>query len=192
MELEYSQRKSTYLKCANLGIPVSTIFTLSLQVVLVVNVASKCGFTKQYAGLESIYQKYHDKGFEIIGAPCNQFNNQGNHIKLYAYYTSCLRNTFFFSFAAMQSLEILKVRQAYKKETLYHVLIVFWITLKKLKSFVSSNTTFHFHCFKNCKSFTIFNYISAITNTFCLSDVNGQNEAPLYKFLKESKSGIFG
>lgn len=46
------------------------------NVVLVVNVASKCGFTKQYAGLEELYQKYKDRGFTIIGCPCNQFAGQ--------------------------------------------------------------------------------------------------------------------
>lgn len=44
--------------------------------VLVVNVASRCGFTNQYAGLESLYKKYKDRGFEIIAFPCNQFGGQ--------------------------------------------------------------------------------------------------------------------
>ncbi|KAK7208126.1 thioredoxin-like protein [Myxozyma melibiosi] len=46
------------------------------KVVVIVNVASKCGFTPQYKGLEELYQKYHDKGLEIIGFPCNQFGRQ--------------------------------------------------------------------------------------------------------------------
>ncbi len=46
------------------------------KVVLVVNVASKCGFTPQYKGLEEIYEKYKDKGFEIVAFPCNQFASQ--------------------------------------------------------------------------------------------------------------------
>ncbi|WP_163828157.1 glutathione peroxidase, partial [Pseudomonas viridiflava] len=45
-------------------------------VVLVVNVASKCGLTPQYAGLESLYQQYKDQGFSVLGLPCNQFAGQ--------------------------------------------------------------------------------------------------------------------
>ncbi|EMR11579.1 hypothetical protein PNEG_00023 [Pneumocystis murina B123] len=46
------------------------------KVVLIVNVASKCGFTSQYSNLEKLYQKYKDSGFEILAFPCNQFGNQ--------------------------------------------------------------------------------------------------------------------
>ena len=46
------------------------------KVVVVVNTASKCGFTPQYTGLEELNRKYSDKGLVIIGFPCNQFGNQ--------------------------------------------------------------------------------------------------------------------
>jgi len=46
------------------------------QVLLIVNTASKCGFTGQYAGLEALYQRYTDKPFNILAFPCNQFGGQ--------------------------------------------------------------------------------------------------------------------
>lgn len=46
------------------------------KLLLIVNVASQCGFTPQYAGLEALYRKYRDRGFEILAFPCNQFGQQ--------------------------------------------------------------------------------------------------------------------
>ena len=46
------------------------------KVLLVVNVASKCGFTPQYEGLEELQRKFGDRGFTVLGFPCNQFGSQ--------------------------------------------------------------------------------------------------------------------
>ena len=46
------------------------------KTLLIVNVASRCGFTPQYTGLQRLYEKYKDKGFEILAFPCNQFGSQ--------------------------------------------------------------------------------------------------------------------
>ncbi|WNC70182.1 glutathione peroxidase [Thalassotalea nanhaiensis] len=46
------------------------------KVLLIVNTASACGFTPQYAGIEELYKKYKDQGFEVLAFPCNQFGKQ--------------------------------------------------------------------------------------------------------------------
>lgn len=46
------------------------------KVLLIVNTASNCGFTPQFKGLQQLYDTYKDKGFYVLGFPCNQFNNQ--------------------------------------------------------------------------------------------------------------------
>src|SRR5687768_16053641 len=57
------------------GHPTS-LAELKGKAVLVVNVASKCGLTQQYSGLEKLHEKYADRGFTVVGFPCNQFGGQ--------------------------------------------------------------------------------------------------------------------
>ncbi|OJU73753.1 MAG: glutathione peroxidase, partial [Acinetobacter sp. 39-4] len=61
------------------------------KVMLIVNTASKCGFTPQFAGLEKLYEKYNAQGLEVLGFPCNQFGGQdpGTNKEIGAY---CQRN----------------------------------------------------------------------------------------------------
>ncbi|MGQ8363883.1 glutathione peroxidase [Glaciecola sp. 1036] len=54
----------------------TSLETYKGKVLLIVNTASKCGFTPQYEGLESLYQSFKDKGVEVLGFPCNQFGGQ--------------------------------------------------------------------------------------------------------------------
>ncbi len=95
------------------------------KVLLIVNTATGCGFTPQYEGLENLYEKYKDQGFEILDFPCNQFANQAPG------------------------------------------------TDEEITSFCTM---------KYGVSFPQFSKI----------DVNGENEDPLYTYLKSSKSGLLG
>ncbi len=66
------------------------------KVVLVVNTATRCGFTPQYARIEKLYKEYHDKGFEVIDIPCNQFGSQapGSDEEIHTFCTSSYSTTF--------------------------------------------------------------------------------------------------
>jgi glutathione peroxidase len=66
------------------------------KVILVVNVASKCGFTPQYSALEALQEKYQDKGFTVLGFPCNQFGSQepGTNEEIKAFCSSKYKVTF--------------------------------------------------------------------------------------------------
>ena len=74
------------------------------KVVLIVNTASKCGFTPQYAGLEALYRTYKDRGFVVLGFPCNQFGNQepGDAAEISSF---CL-TTYNVDFPMMQKIDV--------------------------------------------------------------------------------------
>lgn len=95
------------------------------KVLLIVNTATKCGFTPQYEGLEKLYEEYHEKGFEILDFPCNQFKNQAPEND------------------------------------------------QEIDSFCTLNFGTKFDRFQKI-------------------DVNGENEDPLYTFLKKEEGGILG
>ena len=95
------------------------------KVLLVVNTATGCGFTPQYDGLEALYEKYRDRGFEILDFPCNQFGNQASG------------------------------------------------TEEEIKSFCTMKFGVSFP-------------------QFAKIEVNGENEEPLYKWLKSQKGGVLG
>ncbi|WP_232677260.1 glutathione peroxidase [Nocardioides sp. R-C-SC26] len=78
--------------------------TYSGQVVLVVNTASKCGFTPQYEGLQALYDQYGSQGFTIVGFPCDQFGHQepGSEAEIGAF---CQKN-YGVTFPMMSKVEV--------------------------------------------------------------------------------------
>ena len=66
------------------------------KVIMVVNTATSCGFTPQYAPIEEMYKKYHDKGLEILDIPCNQFGGQapGSDAEIHEFCTLHYNTTF--------------------------------------------------------------------------------------------------
>jgi len=68
--------KITDFEVKNLEGKVTTLKEFEGKVLLIVNVASKCGFTPQYTGLEELYKKFKDRGLVVLGFPCNQFGAQ--------------------------------------------------------------------------------------------------------------------
>ena len=70
--------------------------SLKGKVSLVVNTATGCGFTPQYEGIEKLYEKYHDKGFEVLDFPCDQFGHQapGSNDEIHEFCTAKYKTQF--------------------------------------------------------------------------------------------------
>ncbi|GAB6989901.1 glutathione peroxidase [Paenibacillus pini] len=66
------------------------------KVLLIVNTASRCGYSRQFTGLQKLYESHHEQGFEILGFPCNQFNEKepGSNLNVQEYCESNFRVTF--------------------------------------------------------------------------------------------------
>ena len=77
---------------------------LAGRVTLVVNVASKCGLTPQYTGLEKIHEQYADQGFSVVGVPCNQFMGQepGTHEEIVEFCST----TYGVTFPLMEKIDV--------------------------------------------------------------------------------------
>lgn len=106
------------------SIPLQTIENQSTtlnayadKVLLVVNVASECGLTKQYEGLEKLYETWHEQGFEVLGFPSNEFLGQepGSNEEILAF----CRGTFGVKFPMFAKIEV----NGANRHPLYHALI---------------------------------------------------------------------
>lgn len=101
--------------------------------ILIVNTASKCGFTPQFKGLEELYLKYKDKNFVIIGFPCNQFGGQdpGSNAEIKEY---CTKN-YSVTFPMMEKVNVLgdSICEVYK-----------WLTNKEKNGVMSSTIKWNF------------------------------------------------
>ena len=77
ISLEAKQMKTIYdFNVKTIDGKETTLAPYKGKVMLIVNVASKCGYTYQYDGLQALYEKYKEKGLVVLGFPCNQFANQ--------------------------------------------------------------------------------------------------------------------
>lgn len=147
----------TFTPIANNGKPFP-LSELEGKVVLIVNTASKCGFTKQFADLEDLYKKYHDEGLEIIGFPCNQFAGQepGNAEEIASF---CKLN-YGVSFPIMQKIDV----NGEKADPLFE-----WLKAEKPGLLGFKGIKWNFEKFLVDKNGVVFQRYSSIKNPASIS-----------------------
>lgn len=122
------------------------------QVLLIVNTASKCGYTPQYEGLNELHEKYHGKDFSVLGFPCNQFGGQepGNAEEIKNFCSSNYGVTFIIS----EKIEV----KGEGMHPLYQ-----WLTQKDLNGKTSSTVKWNFQKYLVNKSGKLLNYFYSMT-----------------------------
>jgi len=130
--------------------------TLKGKKILVVNTASKCGFTPQYEGLEELYKVYKDKNFVIIGFPCNQFGGQepGSSADIKSF---CTKN-YGVSFLMMEKVNVKgdSICELYK-----------WLTDKKLNGVESSSVKWNFQKYMIDENGFLVDYVLSFKKPNC-------------------------
>ena len=130
--------------------------TLKGKKILIVNTASKCGFTPQYQQLEALYEKYKDKNFVIVGFPCNQFGNQepgtGSEIKEF-----CTRN-YGVSFLMMDKVNV-------KGDSISE--IYNWITSKEKNGVMNSAVKWNFQKYMIDENGFLVDYVLSFKKPNC-------------------------
>jgi glutathione peroxidase len=129
--------------------------------ILIVNTASKCGFTPQYKELEELYETYKDKNFTIVGFPCNQFGNQepGNSSDIKSF---CTRN-YGVTFTMMEKVDVKgdSISDIYK-----------WLTSKDLNGVEGSSVKWNFQKYMIDENGFLIGHVGSIKSPKCDKIIN--------------------
>lgn len=137
------------------------LLTLKGKKILIVNTASKCGFTPQYKELEELYETYKDKNFVIVGFPCNQFGNQepGNSSDIKSF---CTRN-YGVTFPMMAKVDVKgdSICDIYK-----------WLTSKDINGVESSSVKWNFQKYMIDENGFLVGHVGSIKSPKCDKIIN--------------------
>jgi glutathione peroxidase len=135
--------------------------TLRGKKILIVNTASKCGFTHQYEDLETLYQRYKDKNFVIVGFPCNQFGGQepGSNEEIKEF---CIRN-YGVTFPMMEKINVKgdSISPIYK-----------WLTTKSENGVESSSVKWNFQKYLIDENGFLVTNVSSFKSPGCKKIIN--------------------